>query len=482
MLLVRFLFCARATWPRHGVDVSCMDDPARAGEWWLAPDSELFRRVVEHAHEGVWVCGPDGRTIYANPRMAELLGCPPAELAERSVWDFLDPEASLSVRSNLNRRRRGASEQHERRYVRADGSELLALVSASPLVAPDGTHAGSFAIVTDITDRVRSAEVLAEREARLRALFEHSAVGQLLADPGGRIIQANSAFAAMLGYDTDTLVGQSVLELTVEEDRDEAAELARQLLAQRVSGYDYETRHRRSNGEEMYAYDSVGAVRGADGALRYLTVVVQDVTGRKHAEARLAAMALRDPVTGLANRSAMMSFLGDAVEHKTLTAVLFADLDGFKAVNDTLGHAAGDRLLQAVASRLSSSLRPGDMLARFGGDEFVAAATALPSEDDARKLAGRMARSLGRPLEVDGFTLKLSASVGLAWTARRSIDVDTLLRRADLAMYAAKRAGFGDWAEFEPSMAAEVEERLRRQAAVRLRQAPALPPGGALIS
>jgi diguanylate cyclase (GGDEF)-like protein/PAS domain S-box-containing protein len=291
--------------------------------------AELFRQMVEQANEGVWAIDADGRTIFANQRMAEMLGCGPDDLARANVLDFVRGDHHDAVRDDIERHRAGLSDRRERRYRRSDGTELVALVSASPLTDADGRHIGSFGMVTDITARTEAEAALVERESRLFALAHY------------------------------------------------------------------------------------------------------------------------DRVTGLATRTLVDQSLERAVRP---VAVLFADLDGFKVVNDTWGHAVGDRLLTAVAGRIQGAVRASDTAGRYGGDEFVVVAPGT-ERPDADALADRILSAVARPYDIGGRHLEVGLSLGLTISGDAADRGDDLLERADEALYCAKAAGGGCWMDYTPGMA-----------------------------
>ncbi len=421
----------------------------------LIEELSLFRQLVEHTHEGVWACDPDGVTFFANRRMAELLRCNPERLRTAAIWDFIDPEAHESVRHNFDRRRKGEIGQHERRYRRADGTTLVALVSASPLTGPDGTHLGSFAMVTDITERDAATVGLAEREARLQALFEHAAVGQILVAPDGRVLHANRSAERMFGLDEDgDLIGKSLAGVLREEDLYRARKLSHAIMSGERSDGDIELRYERPDGVTVMLLASVGVVRAGDGSTDYLTAVLQDVTARRQAEQRLASLAHYDAVTGLANRILLGERLDLALRRSDRVAVLFADLDGFKVVNDTLGHAVGDRLLAAIAERIRQVVRPSDTAARYGGDEFVIVAP-VADFDDAAQIAERLLGAASAPFDVDGSSFELGLSIGVAVSGDHGTTATSLMRHADLAMYEAKDRGGSCWVARRRDVAAD---------------------------
>jgi diguanylate cyclase (GGDEF)-like protein len=202
-------------------------------------------------------------------------------------------------------------------------------------------------------------------------------------------------------------------------------------------------------------------------------VLVEDITDRRNAEAKIHHMARYDALTGLPNRSYFHDQLGRALAAKHRTgescAVLFVDLDQFKQINDTLGHGCGDQLLCAVADRLRSIVRDTDVVARFGGDEFIVLQTSIKKPEEASTLAGRIVEGLSERYDIDGQRLVVGASIGIATAASEQVSPDALLQNADMALYRAKFDGRGTWRFFEPEM--EIKAQARRKLEVDLRNA-----------
>jgi diguanylate cyclase (GGDEF)-like protein/PAS domain S-box-containing protein len=307
----------------------------------------------------------------------------------------------------------------------------------------------------------RSAEAMRTSEARFRTVFEHAAVGIALLDDDSRIVDTNPAFSRLVGYSASELRGRQPHDLSPAED----AEAARGMLAEvAADGHSSaaEVRYVRKDGHVTWGSVTLSRAHGTRD-LR-LIAMVQDVSHRKALEAELLHQAFHDPLTNLANRS----LFRDRVEHSLARAsrapshiaVLFLDLDNFKSVNDTLGHATGDRLLSCVAGRLLNATRGCDTVARLGGDEFGVLLEHVQTLADAEIVAQRITESLRTPIDVGGGrTMTVTTSIGIA-RAEPGHGSEELLRNADVAMYAAKGRARGTWVMFDPAMHKALVDRV----------------------
>ena len=283
-------------------------------------------------------------------------------------------------------------------------------------------------------------------EDRLRMLariVDQVADGVAVVDNDGRFVLVNPAFAHMHGCPDEDLVGESY---TVFYDAQQQAGSVQQVIADALRdgvGRAEVVRIRR-DGTPFPAQVTLSLLRGDDGELVGRVLSVQDITERTHLEAELRRQALHDPLTGLPNRRLLLDRLGHALARARgrgrLVAVLFVDLDGFKAVNDVSGHAAGDAVLAAGAQRLAGCLRPGDTLARLGGDEFVVVVDDVdPAVPDAATRLGDRLRAAVADRPADDVPVRVTASVGVALAADGP--AEDVLASADRAMYQAKAAG-----------------------------------------
>ncbi|MFA7679000.1 MAG: diguanylate cyclase [Pigmentiphaga sp.] len=302
-------------------------------------------------------------------------------------------------------------------------------------------------LVLMLSRQRKAAQALQSSEALYRATFHQAAMGIAHIAPDGRILRANDKFCSMLGYCQNELFTHSIYDLSDRENHRAARKFLKDRLSKSSLTFspEIEKPYRRKDGSIVWVCEALGVVKDARGKPDFLVAVVQDITSRKDLEARLSHNALHDALTGLPNRVMFKDRLAQALEsarrHNRLTAVLYLDLDGFKDVNDSYGHPAGDELLQQVAMRLKNCVRAEDTVARFGGDEFGIVLAAISAERDGESVANKIIAALAEPYVLERATVRVSASVGGAVYPRHGDDAVALVSHADSAMYAAKHAG-----------------------------------------
>jgi diguanylate cyclase (GGDEF)-like protein/PAS domain S-box-containing protein len=301
-------------------------------------------------------------------------------------------------------------------------------------------------------------------EARYASLIRNAADVIMITDVDGQLRFASPAAERTLGLDPDALVGRNLLELWADAERDRLAAFLAEVAAAPQGRVVGPIEVVAETGERRGTLECVGSNLRDDPAIGGLALNLRDVSERKALEEQLRKLAFHDPLTLLANRSLFWNRVEHALalaqrsqEH---VAVMFLDLDNFKIVNDSLGHDAGDRLLQAAAQRLVKSTRPSDTVARLGGDEFAILLEGLRHQNDVERIAGPITAAFNRPLLVDGRETETTASVGVA-CSQPGDDAEQLLRNADIAMYNAKAAGKARFVLFQPHMQEQLHDRLR---------------------
>lgn len=425
-------------------------------------------QVVEQSPVSVMLTGLDGVIEYVNPMFERMTGYTSAEVLGRTPRTLKVGRTEQAVYQALWESPGGDDTwQGEFQNRRADGTTYWESALISPLRDAVGEVSHYVALKQDITGRKQNEEQL-----RLAAtVFEKSREGLLVTSAENRIKLVNPAFCTITGYCADEVIGKTPSLLSSGR---QSTEFYQQMWAA-LNGeghWEGEVWNRRKSGEIYAEWLSVTAIRDHQGRAEEYVAVFSDITRRLQAEERIRYQANYDALTQLPNRSLLLDRLGTAVaearrRHNSF-AVLFADLDRFKPVNDSLGHQAGDELLRQVAGRLSELVRGNDTVARLSGDEFVLILNGMSDRDGAAGMAERVNRALAQPFELDGQQVFIGSSVGISVYPQDAEDTTTLLRNADMAMYRAKQAGRGTYRFFTEEMDAYITERLALDRDMRL--------------
>ena len=315
----------------------------------------------------------------------------------------------------------------------------------------------------------RFAKHKMEEELRTAYIVESSADMISRQTPDGRLLYVSHASRPLLGFEPEELIGRSIYELLNREDADEIRDLQTMLMRQNgTSTLSY--RIRKKDGDDVW-FETTSRAITKSGEIEEIVNVSREITDRKRAEEQIEHQVYHDALTGLPNRMLLEDrasvALARARRNHSLVAVMFLDLDRFKVVNDTLGHATGDQVLQAAARRLSATIREADTLARIGGDEFVALVGDFNDVNEAVTVAQKVIASMDQPFFALGNEIHLGVSVGIAFYPQDGPEVDELLRCADRAMYRAKLLGGSTYELHTSAMAARHEERFALEAELR---------------
>ena len=325
--------------------------------------------------------------------------------------------------------------------------------------------------VSVFVDLFRKGRALEESEERFRRSFDDAAIGMALVATDGRWLKVNRSLCEITGYSEEELLATTTQEITPHA-RDLRADLDRmqQVLSGELRSYRIEKRLIHAAGHVVWVLLSVSLVRDHDGRPLHFVSHIEDISERKRAEEEASEPSLSDPLTGLANRALLRDHielgLARLRRRPKSVAVLFLDLDRFKVVNDSLGHAAGDRLLMQVAGRLRTAVRVSDTVARIGGDTFAVLSEELDDERTPIATAERLAEAVATPFDLDGSEAFVTTSVGIAYTSDPGHDPDLLLSSAEAAMYRAKERGKARYEVFDEGMRARARERLDTETAL----------------
>jgi len=440
----------------------------------LARAEAKYRALVEQQPAALYLAEPGerGRWHYVSPQIEQLLGYPAdAWLEDPTLWARSihpdDRDEVLGQESQLTVHRPAGLVRREYRLRAADGRDVWVLDDESVTErAEDGTPALVQGLLLDITERKHAEEALRVNEQQIRLIIDTASYAFIGMDVAGRVIDWNQRATETFGWPAAEAIGSQLADLIIPE-RQRAAHtdgIARYLstgegplLGQRVQ---VQAIHR--DGHELPVEITIWPIE-LDGQVRF-NALVDDITLRKQLEDELRHQALHDSLTGLPNRSLFIDRVEHALERARRIpgagiAVLFVDLDDFKAVNDSLGHEAGNIVIRAVADRLGGTLRAEDTAARLSGDEFAILLEDTP-EERPRTVAARIQEELSRPLDVLGTSLSLQCSIGIAVSGEHGTTPDELLRNSDLAMYLAKARGKNRYEVYETGMHEAAVHRL----------------------
>lgn len=397
--------------------------------------------------------------VEVDDALVEILGWTAEELVGRRMTEFVHADdLDLAIPNWLDMLAHpGPSARVRLRHLHRTGAWVWMEVTNFNRL-DDPAHGDVLAEMVDISDEMAAHEALRAREQLLAQLTDTVPLGLFHTDVAGNLLYANRRFHELTGAAPGANVGDSLGRVV----RDDEAALA-QAMGETRRGIpaDIEVRIE-VDGQDRCVDLSMRPLLDDDGHVTGLTGSVEDVTDAVRARTELEARAASDPLTGCLNRTATLGALQDLLDcteglhdgARSATAVVFVDLDRFKPVNDRLGHAAGDELLLAVATRIRAAVRASDVVGRLGGDEFLVVCPGVPDATDAMRIAGMVASRLCSPLELHGSVVDVKASFGVAWSDSDGAGAATLVELADAAMYRSKRQG-----RCEPVLASIVTPR-----------------------
>jgi diguanylate cyclase (GGDEF)-like protein/PAS domain S-box-containing protein len=423
--------------------------------------------------QAVIATDPQGKILYWNRCAEDLYGWSAEEMIGCLLQETLVPEdqqpQAEEIMAELRARKSWSGEFVVRRK---DGTLFPAEVTDTPVYDRDGNLIAIVGVSADVTERKEAEEALRRSEARLAEAQRIAHLGSWEWDLRTDEVWWSDETYRIYGFEPEAFVStfEKLMEVVYPEDR-HILEATLEDALHEAKPYDFEHRVLLPGGEVRWVHRHAKLVREEGGEPLKMIGTVHDLTERKSLEERLKHQALHDSLTDLPNRHLFLDRLGQALRRTRRrrgrkVAVLFMDLDGFKVVNDSLGHEVGDRLLVAVSERLKRCLRPEDTLARFGGDEFTVLLEDLKSYKEAVGVAKRITEELGDPFALGGRDLFASASIGIALGEAPTKIPGDLLQEADTAMYRAKDEGLG-YRVFDPQMYEHAVRRLELESDLR---------------
>jgi diguanylate cyclase (GGDEF)-like protein/PAS domain S-box-containing protein len=438
----------------------------------LAERGLMLRQIIDTAPIAIFLADTQGRITEANAGMTEIFGIPMASLLGMDYLTLVAPSEAALSRQTMASLMRGevAKVDQDRRYVRTSGEVFWAHLTSRLWLGTQGETLGLVGVIADVTERKRDEEKL----QLAASVFTYAREGIVITDAQARIVDVNDTFTHITGFERADVIGRSP-RLLKSKYQTSAFYLDMWRTLTRTDQWSGEVWSRRKNGEVYAEMLTISAVRNTEGRLQNYVALFSDITPIKAHQQQLENIAHFDPLTQLPNRLLLADRLHQAMlqsqRHENQMALAYLDLDGFKAINDSHGHDAGDALLVALAQSMKHSLREGDTLARIGGDEFVAVLADLNQFDDHDPLLQRLLQAASSPVWVQGksgpVALQVSASIGVTLYPQDNSDADLLMRHADQAMYVAKQSGKNRYRLFDVAHDAAIKVQIESLARIR---------------
>ena len=390
-----------------------------------------------------------GNFVRVNPLFLQVTGYSQQELDRMTALDFFEGDDQVLIALRMQEVFLNGSASAEAELILKSGQKIPYYFTGH-LSRSDG-HSYLVGIGTDITERKRSEDAL-----RITAsVFDNSQEAILITSADNDILDVNPAFLDITGYSREEVLGHNPRLLSSgHHDRDFYAGMWQSL--QQNKAWRGEIWNRRKSGEIYAELLSISAICDSEGKVQRYVGVFSDISHLKAHEAELSRIAHYDALTGIPNRvllaDRMKQAIAQTAREQNMVAVCYLDLDGFKHINDTLGHDAGDQVLVEIAARIGHTLRGGDTVARLGGDEFVVVLLGLEKGEECMATLERLLAAIAEPMLVKEQTLALSTSIGVSIYPLDDEDPDTLLRHADQAMYVAKQSGKNRFHIYDPAL------------------------------
>ena len=442
------------------------EEERRAMENALRESESRFRELYEKAPLAYQSLDVEGNILEVNDAWLNLLGFRREEVIGRFIGDFMTDVSIKTLQDEFPKfQQRGKVDGPLFHFLHRDGTHRLLMVNGQIARDRDGNFLRTHCIMTDLTERLQSAEQL-----RLAAaVFEQSAEGIVIIDATHNVLMVNQAYVKMTGYSAAELIGK--LPPVMDPGCNDASFIRAMWETVETHGsWQGELWNRRKDGDLYPELASVSRVHDEEGKVSHYIAIVTDISAHKANEAHIHRLAHFDALTGLPNRSLLADRVGQSLSrverNAESLALIFMDIDRFKNVNDSLGHRIGDELLIQVAGRLRHVLREEDTVSRLGGDEFI---LVLPSAsaEGAAHVAEKVLKSLSAPYQIEHHELNVTASLGIAMYPNDGHTYDALSMCADAAMYRAKQGGRNTFRFFTREMQERSDRTLQLENALR---------------
>ena len=420
----------------------------------LGENEARLKLVLDSAAEAIYGVDLNGICTLANPSCLRMLGyASEADLIGKHMHSTIHhsrmdgspfPMSECSLHLALLKGHQVHTDAEV--FWRSDGTSFPVECWSHPK-EQDGRFVGAVVTFVDITERKRAEHVVEQ----YRTVIHASLDGFWITDTSGQILEVNDTICQMHGYSREELLRMSISDVEADETPEETATHIRKMIE--TGHVQFEARHKRKNGTIVNVEVSIQHLASMGDQL---FAFIRDITHIKVHEAELSRAANYDALTCIPNRVLLADRMGQAISQtsreKNMMAVCYLDLDGFKPINDAMGHEAGDEVLVEIAKRIENTIRGGDTVARLGGDEFVVLLLGLEKGDECATTLERLLAAIAQPITVRNKSATISASIGVSIYPLDDEDPDTLLRHADQAMYSAKQSGKNRFNIYDPTL------------------------------
>lgn len=426
-----------------------------------------LQAIFDNTPASVWLLGPDGKLRFANRAFCATLGVSAERLLEAGHYREVMPHDIAEQFLASDRECLAQDEPHLSRITMpfADGKQHILEITRVKVHENAKLATGVIGIAMDVTECAYTGM----KHELAGKVFDNMSEAIIVTDDQNNIVSVNSAFSRITGYSDEEVIGKNPRLLSSGLQSKEFYDQLWNTLLEKGHWHG-ELWNRRKGGEFYPQQLTIDVIRDESGRVTHHMAVSTDISERINAQERIQYLASHDPLTGLPNRTMLMDRLQQSLNiaerNGQQVAVIFIDLDHFKTINDTLGHATGDKLLCKVAERLRMTIRQIDTVSRLGGDEFVVILPELDGPDGAARVTHTILETMRHPIEFEDFQLHVTPSIGIAMYPRDGKDINDLTKSADNAMYHAKHGGRNTYRFFSSEMNVLVQERFEIETAL----------------
>jgi diguanylate cyclase (GGDEF)-like protein/PAS domain S-box-containing protein len=432
----------------------------------LRQNEEKYRTILENIEDGYYEVDINGDFTFFNDSMCVLLGYSRDEMVRMNNRQYTDKENAKKLFQTFNEvyRTGKPAKAFDWQIIRKDGTKRSIEASISLLKDLSGNAIGFRGITRDATERKQAEETIRQSEERYRTILDEMEDGYMELDIAGNFTFVNDASCRHSGYSREEMVGTSFKSHMDKEEFENMYKTFGNIYMTGKPERNIFYKLLRKDGTTAFAELAGFPLKNQKGEVTGFRAVGRDISARKQMEEAIQYQATHDALTGLANRLMFGQMLNHAIQsakrHQRQLAVLFIDLDRFKTINDTLGHEAGDQLLQEIAARLKQTLRAADLISRMGGDEFVIMIEEASDASQIATVAHKILTSIIQPVTIMKQECRITASIGICLYPKDADDEQTLMKNADIAMYLAKEEGKNNYQFYAEDIQSKSLERL----------------------